>query len=308
MVLHSGNKSLHGWFSCQGADTETHHEFFKYAVSLGADRATWRLNQLVRLPDGQRDNGKRQQVLYWDPEARMGEWKPASELPSIQSLNEEGDLTEIQSLQRVQSLQSNRDTDAVGGGEIVKLMEPAIARTTPAEERQNDDMLFSLARELKGEAKKLGKTFSDRELAAVAREWCARNLFLRYPFDYYLGVLMRKYDSARVPAGESASAAAFERAKSAPLPPEAEQFEDEKLRLLVKGCRELQELLKPSPFFLSCRDAGKHLGISHETANVYLYRLQRAGVIREHRKGTVMSRRATRYFYNSLCPIQPATI
>jgi hypothetical protein len=41
--------------------------FMDYAVSLGADKATWTRSQFVRMPDGTRDNGKRQTPYYFDP-------------------------------------------------------------------------------------------------------------------------------------------------------------------------------------------------------------------------------------------------
>ena len=41
IVVHSGNKSLHGWFYCAGQTEERLERFMRYAVSLGADRATW---------------------------------------------------------------------------------------------------------------------------------------------------------------------------------------------------------------------------------------------------------------------------
>jgi hypothetical protein len=68
LVVHSGNKSLHGWFYCAGQPEETVLRFFRYAVSLGADPATWTPCQFVRLPDGRRDNGKRQRVVYFNPQ------------------------------------------------------------------------------------------------------------------------------------------------------------------------------------------------------------------------------------------------
>jgi hypothetical protein len=67
MVVHSGNKSAHGWFFCAGGQESAVERFFRYAVSLGADPATWTRCQLVRMPDGQRDNGKRQSVIYFNP-------------------------------------------------------------------------------------------------------------------------------------------------------------------------------------------------------------------------------------------------
>jgi hypothetical protein len=64
MVLTSGGKSLHGWFSCRGASEQKLRAFFDYAVMLGADPATWTPCQFVRMPEGQRDNGNRQAVLF----------------------------------------------------------------------------------------------------------------------------------------------------------------------------------------------------------------------------------------------------
>ena len=68
ICVHSGGKSLHGWFFVADESEPVIEEFFRYAVSLGADPATWTRCQLVRMPDGQRDNGKRQRVVFFDPE------------------------------------------------------------------------------------------------------------------------------------------------------------------------------------------------------------------------------------------------
>lgn len=63
-AVHSGGKSLHGWFLVHGQPDEKVAKFFRYAVSLGADPATWTRCQFVRLPDGTRDNGRRQTVFF----------------------------------------------------------------------------------------------------------------------------------------------------------------------------------------------------------------------------------------------------
>lgn len=67
LAVHSGNKSLHGWFYCAGQPEERLLRFMRYAVSLGGDHATWSRCQFCRMPDGTRDNGKRQTVFYFDP-------------------------------------------------------------------------------------------------------------------------------------------------------------------------------------------------------------------------------------------------
>jgi hypothetical protein len=66
LVVHSGNKSLHGWFLAKKEEAQS-REFMCSAVSLGADHATWTRCQYVRMPDGRRDNGKRQRVVYFNP-------------------------------------------------------------------------------------------------------------------------------------------------------------------------------------------------------------------------------------------------
>lgn len=68
LVVHSGGKSLHGWFYCQGFPGDKLRIFMRMAVTIGADRATWTRCQFVRMPDGRRDNGQRQSVFYFSPE------------------------------------------------------------------------------------------------------------------------------------------------------------------------------------------------------------------------------------------------
>jgi hypothetical protein len=66
LAVHSGGKSLHGWFRAHAEESIT-ERFFKYAVSLGADRATWTRSQFVRMPGGLRDGSRRQLVWFLNP-------------------------------------------------------------------------------------------------------------------------------------------------------------------------------------------------------------------------------------------------
>jgi hypothetical protein len=63
-AVHSGGKSLHGWFYVHDQNDAKVEKFFRYAVSLGADSATWTRSQFVRLQDGTRDNDQRQTVFF----------------------------------------------------------------------------------------------------------------------------------------------------------------------------------------------------------------------------------------------------
>jgi hypothetical protein len=64
-VVHSGNASLHGWFFCPPHVPEGKVlQFFRYAVSLGADSHMWVPSQFARMPDGRRDDARRQTVFF----------------------------------------------------------------------------------------------------------------------------------------------------------------------------------------------------------------------------------------------------
>ena len=67
LAVHSGGKSLHGWFYCADVPEEKVLRFFRYAVSLGADQANWNPSQFARIPDGLRENRKRQAVYFFNP-------------------------------------------------------------------------------------------------------------------------------------------------------------------------------------------------------------------------------------------------
>ena len=66
MVVHSGGKSLHGWFYVKGEPEDNVAAFFRYACKLGADKATWTRSQFVRMPQGVRENGNVQAVYYYN--------------------------------------------------------------------------------------------------------------------------------------------------------------------------------------------------------------------------------------------------
>jgi len=68
LVVHSGMKSLQGWFFCAGEPEEKLIKFFRYAVHLSADENLWSKCQLCRLPDGLCANGNRQFVYYFNPQ------------------------------------------------------------------------------------------------------------------------------------------------------------------------------------------------------------------------------------------------
>jgi hypothetical protein len=67
LVVHSGGKSLHGWFYVERLSPDAALVFMRIAVSVGADTATWTRSQFVRIPDGTRATGERQTAYYFNP-------------------------------------------------------------------------------------------------------------------------------------------------------------------------------------------------------------------------------------------------
>jgi hypothetical protein len=67
LAVHSGGKSVHGWFAAFDREEDELWPFMRQAYSIGADRVTWVRSQFVRLPDGRRQNGARQVTHYFDP-------------------------------------------------------------------------------------------------------------------------------------------------------------------------------------------------------------------------------------------------
>ena len=67
LAVHSGGKSIHGWFPTHGADDEALWPFFTTCCSYGADPATWSRCQMIRLPAGTRGDDTPQRILYFNP-------------------------------------------------------------------------------------------------------------------------------------------------------------------------------------------------------------------------------------------------
>jgi hypothetical protein len=67
MAVHSAGKSIHGWFYVADRSEKENRTFMDYAVSLGADPATWVKCQPVRMPGGHRPHKGEQEILLFRP-------------------------------------------------------------------------------------------------------------------------------------------------------------------------------------------------------------------------------------------------
>ena len=73
LVVYSGGKSLQSWWPCRETDEGVLERWFHtQALTLGACHSTWCRSQFVRMPDGQRDDGRRQTVEYCNPARLSG--------------------------------------------------------------------------------------------------------------------------------------------------------------------------------------------------------------------------------------------
>ena len=76
LILFSGNKSVHAWVATWQNDDEGEEEaarMFAYATARGADASHWTRCQLIRCPEGRRENGEEQPVLYCNPDFMLGD-------------------------------------------------------------------------------------------------------------------------------------------------------------------------------------------------------------------------------------------
>jgi hypothetical protein len=66
MVVFSGNKSLHGWFTCYGLGATKLRDFYRIATRIGADGALASNVQITRRPGGfNRKTRRKQEILHF---------------------------------------------------------------------------------------------------------------------------------------------------------------------------------------------------------------------------------------------------
>jgi hypothetical protein len=171
----------------------------------------------------------------------------------------------------------------------------AIESTLPVRAGQRNRKLFDLARGLKAILPDAGPG----ELRPIIAEWHRRALpiigtksFLESWADFIVAWARVKY-----PAGRGTVDSAFARAASTPPPARcAELYPGEAGILLLAGlCRELQR--GAGEFFLDCRTAGRLLNVDHSTVWRWLKVLCADGILQAGEKGSMATRKASRFIY-----------
>jgi Bifunctional DNA primase/polymerase, N-terminal len=176
-----------------------------------------------------------------------------------------------------------------------------IAQVAPTDYHQNNPSLFKLARLIKSYENAVGRAATDEELEAVFDRWSViARRFWRHSRDEYYAEFLDACSYARIGLHENPIEVAVSRAKRAPLP-EVRGFTDERIRLLVAICREMQQITAANPFFLPTRKLGEILGIHYTLVARWLRALEFLQIIclapgEVRRRG---GSRSPRYHYGS---------
>jgi hypothetical protein len=156
-----------------------------------------------------------------------------------------------------------------------------ISKIAPTDYHRNNASLWNLARLVKGYEHSIGRAATAQERLSVFDHWCVvARRFWRTDLtrDDYYAQFLEACSYACIGLDENPVDVAVSRAKAAPLP-EVEGFTDERIRLIVAICREMQVLTKDSPFFLPTRKLGQVLGVHWTRVAHWLRGLEFQGII-----------------------------
>lgn len=171
----------------------------------------------------------------------------------------------------------------------------------PTAEHQNNGLLFQMARKVLDVERERGAPLDSSEVLAILDQWHSRNQHLRAGVsrEEYLAEFLRGLTNAKIPLSETPLSLAASLIESEPFPPEASRYSDVKVKRLVSLCWQLQRLTAPGPFFLTCRDAGKIVGIEYTTAYRWLIAFcePRTGFLQLKKRGSQLTREGNEYAF-----------
>ncbi len=184
---------------------------------------------------------------------------------------------------------------------VLNAIEAAIVATLPKVIGHRHKKVFELCRALQGIPGLSFELFPDPyPLKPFVRRWHERAC---------KDVKMRSFDGkdwpdfvsgwpgVKYPWGTEPIRGVFERAIRAKPPKSADEYTDEKLRLLVALCRELQQERGNRPFFLAARTAGELLTVDPGTACRWLKALCVDRILKLVTKGSLKDRKASEFLY-----------
>ena len=206
-----------------------------------------------------------------------------------------------------------RETEVIGvcvckAGLSLERVGDLISQIAPTGFHQNNVSLFKLARLVVSCQNAAGRRATVKELEFVFDRWClAARPFWRHEREDYWAEFLQAYHYARIGLDEDPLEVAYHRAKTPPLPV-VTGFNDERVRLLVAICREMDRQVCGNSFYVPTRKLGRLLGAHWSTVARWLVALEPLGVIHlapgevRQRGGT----RSPRYLYGP--PTLPAGV
>lgn len=191
--------------------------------------------------------------------------------------------------------------------DVAQIIEQLIEENLPKRKGQRNTYALEFGRALKAVP---GLADADAEsLLPYVRHWhkigVERGLIGTDIVEVTLDDFKRAWPKILFPKGANPMVQIIERAKAAPLPPDADKYESKPMKRLVAVCYQLQEASGNKPFFLACRTAGKALNVHYGTASIMLRLLVEGQTLRIVAKGgqqilengKAVPGRATRYRY-----------
>ena len=183
-----------------------------------------------------------------------------------------------------------------------------ISQVAPTNYHQNNASLFKLARLVRSCEGAIARLATEEELEFVFDHWClvARRFWRPgHTRDDYYAEFLGAYSYARIGLDKDPTEVALSRAKAAPLP-DVRGFSDERVRLAAAICREMQDIMGDSPFFLPTRKLGEIVGVHHTCVAHWLRAFEFLGII-HLAPGEVRKRggkRSPRYYYGPPLPAE----
>ena len=173
----------------------------------------------------------------------------------------------------------------------------AIIDSIPDGPGKRHRQVFELARGLKAIPELADKKAG--ELRLYVKAWHEQSIdnIATKPFTETWIDFLKAWPRVKYPKGEDLMTAIFERASLQPIPEVAQEYDQRSLQLLVALCRELQRSAGDGPFYLSCRTAGRLLGIDHTTASRWLFLMCSDGILEVAGLGDRARLIARRYRY-----------
>jgi Bifunctional DNA primase/polymerase, N-terminal len=247
------NRGCNLWIRCSGGYPPSQ----KLKNSSGIEIGEWRADGNQTIISGTHPEGMLYQFAVERPVITVSYdaiiWPQSILLPRATESN------------RVRGVRENEVVANCGAGAScssiqVFCTEDLIFRLAPTGFGQNNTSLFKLARLVKSYEDAIASGATDQERQAVFDRWCrfARR-FWRHSRDDYYAEFLDACHYALIGLDQDPIELAVSRARSGPLPQLA-GFTDDRIRLLVAICSEMQQITRANSFFLPTRKLAEILG------------------------------------------------